>query len=397
MRGKFPAHTVLRSVGVIATLIAMPACLSERSAAQERGAARLPNPMAWTSFWRGSIGYSQAIAIRAAFREYRGIDLRVAAAKTAVAQLEPLRRSKAHFALAGLGAAYLAQEGAFTFAARAWGPQPVRLLLNNNSHAAMALAVTARSRITSIAGLRGRRLPWIKSAPAVNQSVGALLAFAGLTWSDVRRVSYASHALAWTGLLKGKIDAAFGQTINGKAYRMAASARGLVWLPVPHDDRAGWGRLRAKAPYFLPHLATLGAGLSPRNPYRGASYPYPVLLAYADLHPGTVFAMTKAMQALYPRYAKTAPGLEGWALERQLARWVIPFHAGAIRYLKSKGRWSAAQQRHNKRLIRRQSVLRDAWNEVKSRRNLGRKTFTRAWRRARAMRLKAAGFSPIYH
>ena len=40
--------------------------------------------------------------------------------------------------------------------------------------------------------------------------------------------------------------------------------------------------------------------------------------------------------------------------------------------------------------------LRDAWNEVKSRQNLGRKTFTRAWRRARAMRLRAAGFSPIY-
>ncbi len=396
MRGKIPAHTVLRGVAVAVALLAVPAGLCERAVAQEWGTAGLPNPMAWTSFWRGSIGYSQAIAIRAAFREYRGIDLRVTAAKTAVAQLKPLRRNKAHFALAGLGAAYLAQEGVFAFSERAWGPQPVRLLLTNNSHAAMALAVRARSRITSISALRGRRLPWIKSAPAVNQSVGALLAFAGLTWSDVRRVPYASHALAWTGLLKGKIDAAFGQTINGKAYRMAASARGLVWLPVPHNNRAGWAKLRAKAPYFSEHVATLGAGLSPRKPYRGASYPYPVLLAYADLHPRTVFAMTKAMLTLYPRYAKTAPGLEGWALKRQLTHWVIPFHAGAVRYLKSKGRWSTAQQLHNERMIRRQSVLRDAWNEIKSRRILGRKAFTRAWRRARARRLRAAGFAPIY-
>ena len=392
-----PAQTVWRLLCVVAAWTLAFALAVPLVFAQQQPDDKLPNPMAVTTFWRGSVGYSQLIAIRTAFREQRGVDLRAIAAKNASAQLKPLRSNKAHFALAGIGASYLAQEGAFMFATRRWGPQPVRLILANMGRAGMALAATDKSGIKTLEGLRGRRLPWIKGAAGINQSVGALLAFAGLDWTDVRRIQFSSHAAAWTGLLNGKVDAAWGQTITGKAYRLAAARAGLVWLPVPHHERTGWRRLREKAPYFQPYVVTEGAGLSPKKPLATASYPYPALVAYADLSPLTVAAMMKAVLALHPHYANSAPGLDGWLLKHQMLRWVIPVHAGAIRYLKSEGRWGVAQQQRNDRLIRRQHVLRDAWQELKSRRIVDNAAFVRTWRQMRSRRLEAAGFRPVYH
>src|SRR3546814_8746083 len=76
--------------------------------------------------------------------------------------------------------------------------------------------------------------------------------------------------------------------------------------------------------------------------------------------------MAKAMVDQFPKYKDSAPGIAGFALDRQNFTWVIPYHEGAIRYFKEKGKWSAEAQAHNDKLVERQEVLTKAWAELKA-------------------------------
>ena len=44
------------------------------------------------------------------------------------------------------------------------------------------------SGIKTAADLKGKRVAWVIGAPSLNQNIAAILAFANLTWDDVKRV-----------------------------------------------------------------------------------------------------------------------------------------------------------------------------------------------------------------
>ncbi len=66
-----------------------------------------------------------------------------------------------------------------------------------------------------------------------------------------------------------------------------------------------------------------------------------------DTDADLVYNMTKAMVELFPEYEGKAPGINGWALDKQDFAWVVPYHEGAIRYFEEKGVWSDEAQAHN--------------------------------------------------
>ena len=357
----------------------------------------LPSTLAWTAYDVGSAGYNQSVAIGNAFKNAYGIDLRVLPGKNDVSRTIPLREGKVHFSATGVGASFFAQEGMFEFGARDWGPQPARLLLTSLSDANLTVGVAADAGVEQLADLKGKRVAWIAGAPALNENVKAMLAFADLTWDDVEKVEFSGFAASWDGIINDQVDAAFAVTTSGKAYQLESSPRGLHWPPLPHDDKEGWARLTANAPFFVPSMGTEGAGLSKDNPHEGAAYPYPILIAYADQDPDLVYSMTKAMVEQFDNYKDGAPGAGGWALERQQFDWVVPYHEGAIRYLEEIGVWTEAFQEQNDRLIERQDVLQTAWQGYTSGEPPDdEEAFYQGWLKARAEALEAAGFDPIW-
>ena len=102
------------------------------------------------------------------------------------------------------------------------------------------------------------------------------------------------------------------------------------------------------------------------------------------------------MIELFPKYKDAAPGINGWALERQNFKWAVPYHPGAINYFKGIGKWTAEAQAHNDKLIERQKVLKAAWDEVMAKTIADDAAFEKAWLETRAKRLEAAGFAAIY-
>lgn len=356
---------------------------------------KLPPTLAWSAYDVGSGGYNQAVAIGNALKQKYNISLRVLPGKNDISRNLPIREGQVHFSANGVGGAYLAQEGVFEFGAPSWGPQPIRGLMLNTSDQVLTVVAAKDANVRTVADLKGKRVAWVIGAPSLNQNITAMLAFANLTWNDVTKVEFGGFGQAMDGIINNQADAAFTSSISGKAYQIAKSPRGLTYPVFPHNDKAGWARMNAVAPFFFPFMGTEGAELSKDKPAESATYPYPILMTYAAQDTDLVYNMTKAMVEAYPMYKDAAPGNAGWAVERQNFAWVIPFHDGAIRYWKEAGQWKPEHQAHNDKLLERQKVMALAWAEMKKSAPADDKAFVAAWQKARAAALTKAGFDPV--
>jgi TRAP transporter TAXI family solute receptor len=231
----------------------------------------------------------------------------------------------------------------------------------------------------------------VVGSPALNQNALAIMAFGGLTKADVKPIEFASYGAMWKGMVNNDVDAAFATTITGPAKEVETSPRGIIWPPLPAEDKTGWERVKRVAPFFNPHVATCGAGITPDKPVHMSTYPYPVATVLATQAEDQIYAITKAMIVNFDAYKDNAPGALGLAVKAQTMKWVVPFHPGAVKALKEAGNWTAEDQAHNDNLIKRQSVLKAAWaGYAKPNDSKSETEFLDGWMKARADALAKA-------
>jgi TRAP transporter TAXI family solute receptor len=237
----------------------------------------------------------------------------------------------------------------------------------------------------------------VVGAPSLNQNAFAVLAFGNLTRNDVKLVEFSSYGAMWKGILNNEVDAAIASTISGQAREAEASPRGLYYPPTPAADKAGWERLRRSGPYYAPHKATCGVGLSKENPAELPNYPYPIVTAYASQSAELVHGIVAGMIATYPAYKDAAPGADGFELSRQDLTWVLPYHEGTVRAFKEAGVWKAEHEAHNQALLKRQQVLAEAWNAyLKTNPADDKAAFSKGWLAARAAALRKASLPTVF-
>ena len=372
--------------------VALLGFVMQAHSADSNFAPEFPRTMSWSAYNLGTTGYNQAVGIGKALKDNYNVNLRVLPGKNDVSRLLPLQRGRVQFSANGV-ATYFGQEGVFQFAGKTWGPMRLRLVMASHGDSNQALGVANDLGIKSYADLRGKRVPYVRGAPALNVTTQAFLACGGLTWDDVERVDFPGYNAMWTGIVNGQVDAAYATTVSGPTRKLEASPRGIFWPPAPHDDAGCWQRMDGVVPFMQKHMATRGAAISEDNPHEGATYPYPMLITLAGQDEQLVHDLAKAIHIHYEEYKNADPGSIGWAMERQNFQWVVPFHEGAVRYFKSIGVWSNADDAHNSRLIQRQNVLATAWQAHQAE---DPDDFSAAWMVRRAAALDAAGFDPIW-
>ena len=170
----------------------------------------------------------------------------------------------------------------------------------------------------------------------------------------------------------------------------------VAW--VRGGDEAAWARFLEAAPYFVKHTATVGAGVSKDEPWEGAGYSYPILVANASYDQDVAYSLVKAMTEGYDDYKDGAPGANGWATSSQNFRWVIPFHDGAVKYYRGIGVWDGDMQAHNDGLVKRQDILAKAWKNFLATQSGGdQASFRSAWMKARASALSEARLDPLFN
>ena len=351
---------------------------------------KLPPTMAVTAYDTGTAGFNIAVAVGKMMKDKYGTDVRVLPAGNDVARLAPLRGGRAAIAWMGSGS-YFAQEGVFEFGVKEWGPQGLQIALSTIDCNGGSLGVARDTGVKEVKDLRGKRVGFVVGSPALNQNALGILAFAGLTKADIKPIEFASYGAMWKGMVNNDVDAAFATTITGPAKEVETSPRGIIWPPLPAEDKEGWARVKRIAPFFNPHVATCGAGITPATPVHMSTYPYPIATVYATQSEDQVYAITKAMIVNYDAYKDNAPGASGLAAKAQTMKWVVPFHAGAVKALKEAGNWSDADQAHNDALFKRQDVLKAAWTDYVKSAPSGEKEFMDGWMAARNAALTKAG------
>src|SRR3954466_2949874 len=364
------------------SLLALPAAYAED--------VKLPPTMVVTAYDTGTAGFNIAVGVGKMMKDKYGTDVRVLPAGNDVARLGPLRAKRAAVSAMGPGT-YFAQEGVFEFGTKEWGPQPLQLVLSSVDCNAGSLGAAKDTGVTEIKQLKGKRVGFVVGSPALNQNALAILAFGDLKQSDVKVVEFSSYGAMWKGMVNNDVDAAFATTITGPAKEAETSPRGIIWPPLPHNDKAGWARVQKVGSFFFPHVATCGAGISKEKPIELGNYPYPIFVVYGTQTPDQVYAITKAMITGYDAYKDAAAGAGGLAPDRQTRNWVVPVHPGAVKALKEAGAWSDDQEAHNNALFKRQAVLTAAWADYgKSSPPSDDKAFLDGWMKARAAALKKA-------
>ena len=379
--------------GGLAALVSLAAFTAGSAYAAE---VKLPPTIAWTAYDVGTTGYNQAVGVGSIIKNKVGSNLRVLPGKNDVSRMAPLREGKVQFSATGSDSVY-AQEAMYTFGYRDWGPMNVRLVILNVSDAASTSLATAKdANIKTLYDLKGKRVAWVKGAPALNKAVESYLAFGGYTWDDVIKVEVGGYGASVNALIEGQLDPLNGATNSPPFLKVEASPRGLYFPPVPHDDVEGWKRLNKVVPWFFKHKATLGAAI-PKEGQEMANTAYPILVTTSDQPEDLAYNMTKAMIEYFDEYKDASPGANGWDVKRQVFGEVfLPYHEGALRYYKEAGIWKPEYQEVHDRNMKRQSVLAKAWESyVAASKDKDDAAFNEGWMATRAAALTEADLIPI--
>ena len=379
----FKSKTIAAALASVALIAASAANAAE---------VNLPKNLSWTAYGTTSSGYAQSVGIGQMLSKNYGASLRIIPGKNDVSRMVPLRSGQTKLCACGF-AALFSQEGSLMFGTKKWGPMRIYNLFNNLGTNGQQLVVAGDAGIKTAADLKGKRITWVKGAPALNLNASASLAFAGLTWDDVVKVEVPGFGQGVEAIINGQADAGHGSTVTSAYNKLAASPRGLYWITFPHDNKEGWARAKKAAPVWNETMISDAVGIENNEqgkvPYEGNNYPYPLFVAMHDTPDDLAYGLTKAVMENYEQIKDSGPGMVGYQLDRQPLKYVFPFHPAAIKYYKEKGVWTEEHDQHNAMLLKRQDVLAEAWEKMDK--SLDDDAYDAAWQKLRADSLEAAG------
>jgi len=338
---------------------AASAFAARRAAAQTQRLAGLPDTMVWATYDVGSTGYVEASAIADALGRQYGTRVRLQPSGTSIGRILPVKQGRAPFGWLA-NELYFAMEGLYEFGAKDWGPQDMRVLMGRVN--AFSVVATRESGITKPEDLRGKRLAYVPANSSVNIKIEPILAFAGLTMNALQIVQFPSYGASLRALIDGRADAAGAAPAAAVLRELEASPRGISWVALDPANREGWRRAQAAVPFVEPFAETIGAGLSDQHPVSMMGYRYPMITVQAAMPEAEVYAVLKAIAGTFDLYKAANPIMPRWDVRKAgTPPMDAAFHAGAIRYLKEIGVWTADSQAWQDRTLRRHQALQAAW------------------------------------
>lgn len=341
-------------------------------------AADLPGTMVWTAYEVGSAGYAEASAIADAFGKEFGTRVRIQPSGSGIGRLQPLLQGRADYAFLATEAFFLA-EGAFDFATPEWGPKQLRAVAGRP--AGISLIAAADAGIDTVADARGKRIAFVAGNPSVNVKCEAILAFGGLTLDDVNVVMFPTYAAAMSSMTRNESDATCTTPTTSQLYELAESRRGIHYPPLDADNAEGWAGLLKVLPIMGPWDETIAAGLKDGEIAKMAAYRYPVITTTADKTADEVYTFIKALDESFDLYKDGTATMGRWALEQSGRPAIdVPFHEGAVRYLKEKGIWTDEDEEWNQKRIERMDAVVAAWAPfLEANKGLTGEAFADAW------------------
>lgn len=325
----------------------------------------LPDFISFASYDVGSATFSQVAGLCEGVMNVTGIKTRQIVSGTDFGRMIPVRSGQVHFFLGTSNTVELASTGKSPFNTSDWGPQAFRQVWSSLSSGGIGVYVLEKSNINSIADLEGKRVTYITGNDSANLVGEAILAYAGLTWDDVEKCICASPSDAYTAISEGRADCYWGGATASTLYEIDQTM-GLRLVEFDRDDQEAWQRLRAFAATFYPKEGTIGVDMSEDNPKCVLGFVAPVIMTYGQLDDDIAYAVSKAIDISYDAYKDINVELVGWRADIALVpeALVVPFHDGAIKYLKEAGYWNDELQAKQDALLEREAKLQELWSDA---------------------------------
>ncbi|NLL45604.1 MAG: TAXI family TRAP transporter solute-binding subunit [Clostridiales bacterium] len=325
----------------------------------------LPDFISFASYDVGSATFAQVAGLCEGVMNVTGIKTRQIVSGTDFGRMIPVRSGQVHFFLGTSNTVELASTGKSPFNTSDWGPQAFRQVWSSLSSGGIGVYVLEKSDINTIADLKGKRVTYITGNDSANLVGEAILAYAGLTWDDVEKCICSSPSDAYTALSEGRADCYWGGATAATLFEMDQTM-GLRLVEFDRDDQEAWGRLRNFAATFYPKEGTVGVDMSEDNPKCVLGFVAPVVMTYAQLDDDIAYAVTKAIDISYDAYKDINVELVGWRADLALVpeALVVPFHDGAIKYLKEAGYWNDELQAKQDALLEKEAKLQELWNSA---------------------------------
>lgn len=338
----------------------------------------------------GSVTHYRTAMMSECISKKFGVTMRVVPIGTDVARAMSVKTKSADAWVTGSGV-YSTSEAVGEYGTSKWGPQPVRYAYICNRQTGFGPATTKKSGIKTMDDARGKRVALIVGNPGIQLQTKAWLAFGGLRLEDVELVKFPSYTSQVRGLMEGKVDVASISPDAPIAGELESSPRGGYWIPLPHSNVKGWKRMQAIFPLCNPVLISIGHGIDPKKPIEYVTVAAPAFITFDWADEGTVYWMTKLI-------AESYEGMDypsWWTLDENLrAARCAPFHKGAVKYYKEKGKWTAELKKLDQSYLKRQVLLKETFEAAKveaRKKGVKDKKFPDFWQKKRTEALERTG------
>jgi TRAP transporter TAXI family solute receptor len=283
---------------------------------------------------QGSIGYNMSSAIARVMSESAQIQSRV----------QPYSGSSAVLPLVNSGELDLAVCNVLEIqeAANGEGPyngrkQPNLRVLGVIFPLYSSMFVRKDSPIRTLAGLKGKRIPYGYSSQVTLQTIiDAIIATGGLTGKDIVPVLVPNVIRGADDFIDGKIDAGFFALGAAKVSEVDKSVGGIRYLPLP-DDPKSVAAMKKIMPYaYIKLVKPSPAFVGLDGPTKLMAYDYLVAVG-AHVKDDAVYRIAKAMYENKPKLAESLKAFNGWDPATIHKNMPAPYHPGSEKFFKEKG------------------------------------------------------------
>lgn len=293
----------------------------------------------------GSVFYTLAVGLTRMLDKHASISATAEPVGGSSANIFAIAADKVELAITNSGAAYDGLHGNKPF------KKPVALgLIAQGQPSYRQIVVRTGAGIDKPEDLSGKTILGRRPAlPEVGLITDALIKVYGL--KNVKVVSTTNTGEALKAIKAGTVDAAVLPGSRGAGYlRRLSHDKQIVFLDIPDDKIKTMHAMLPKS---------LSAGKLPAGVYENQSQPVNVfflstyLIADTRTSEDLVYAATKALFEHLPEFHALHRSARNWTLERTLDDPKVPYHRGAIRYFKEKGKWTPALDKLQAELAQR--------------------------------------------
>ncbi|MDP2601615.1 MAG: TAXI family TRAP transporter solute-binding subunit [Deltaproteobacteria bacterium] len=231
-----------------------------------------------------------------------------------------------------------------------YGPHPNLRLLTLGTDLSLGILVRNDSPIKSMADLKGKRLTWdFPAFPANILSGLAALSTAGVSIRDIQTVPVPEVVSGVRALMEGRVDGAVAAV--GMGIVSEADARvGVRYLPASQDP-AGISVAQGIMPGGNVTVLRPGpAGIKVDTPI----WSYGIsIVASTHMSEEAAYSIIKTWWEHWKELGPMHPQFRAWNPDVFVQeRATIPYHPGAIKLYKEKGKWSANMDKNQAALLR---------------------------------------------